>query len=351
MWVRNAWYVAAWCDELGSDAILARTIVNQPLVLYRKGDGAVVALEDRCCHRLAPLSKGRLEGDALRCMYHGLKFAADGRCIEIPGQQAIPPAARVRTYPAAERGSWIWLWMGDPVQADPGLIPETVSARDPGFRMRRGWLDYEADSELINDNLLDLSHLSYAHEKTLGVGTPQWAEERPRIVRLERGLRVQRWIENKQPPRHLRRHGEVLDMWNSYDFLVPGIFVLRSMWYPAGTAQRLGMAPPSEAPLFLRVDDQAVTAMTDRSARYFYAAGARAQDLAWEQVEKLFKQTEQAFHEDKVIIEAQQKVIDLEPGRAMVPMSFDAGPIQYRRILRQLAEREAAPAPVAAIQV
>jgi hypothetical protein len=58
-------------------------------------------------------------------------------------------------------------------------------------------------------------------------------------------------------------------------------------------------------------------------------------------VERLFKQTEQAFYEDKVIIEAQQKVIDLEPGRPMVPMSFDAGPTQFRRILRQLAEREA----------
>jgi phenylpropionate dioxygenase-like ring-hydroxylating dioxygenase large terminal subunit len=165
--------------------------------------------------------------------------------------------------------------MGEPELADLALIPETVSLSDPAYRMQRGWLDYAADSELINDNLLDLSHLSFVHENTLGVGTPQWADERPRITRLERGLRVQRWIENKVPPRQLRQYGELLDMWNAYDFVVPGIFILRSLWYPAGTAKRVGHAVPNEEPLFLRVDDQAVTAMTDRSARYFYAAGAR----------------------------------------------------------------------------
>src|ERR1051325_8974348 len=108
MWLRNAWYVAAWSHEVGPDGIVPLTIIDQPLVLYRKSDGGVVALEDRCCHRLAPLSQGRREGDELRCMYHGLKFAADGRCIEIPGQATIPAKARVRSYPVAERGSWIW---------------------------------------------------------------------------------------------------------------------------------------------------------------------------------------------------------------------------------------------------
>src|SRR5271156_4921817 len=113
MWVRNAWYVAAWSHELGAEQILARTICNEPVVLYRKSDGTVAVLEDRCCHRFAPLSMGRREGDDLRCMYHGLKFAADGRCVEIPGQALIPPKAAVRSYPVAERGNWIWLWLGE----------------------------------------------------------------------------------------------------------------------------------------------------------------------------------------------------------------------------------------------
>ena len=90
MWIRNAWYVAAWSHEIAGDGLLARTIMNEPLVLYRTSNGSVVAMEDRCCHRLAPLSLGRREGDDLRCMYHGLKFGPDGRCNEIPGQTTIP---------------------------------------------------------------------------------------------------------------------------------------------------------------------------------------------------------------------------------------------------------------------
>ena len=103
MWIANAWYVAAWTHEIEPGRIHARTIIDQPLVLYRTSEGEIVALEDRCPHRFAPLSIGRLEGDELRCMYHGLKFAPDGRCIEIPGQKLIPQSACVRRYPVAGR--------------------------------------------------------------------------------------------------------------------------------------------------------------------------------------------------------------------------------------------------------
>ena len=70
-----------------------------------------------------PLSLGRLEGDTLRCGYHGLRFDARGRCVEIPGQTQIPPDAAIRAYPLVERFNWVWIWMGDPKRADPALIP------------------------------------------------------------------------------------------------------------------------------------------------------------------------------------------------------------------------------------
>jgi len=342
MWVGDAWYVAAWSDELGAGALLPRTIIEQPLALYRTADGGVVALEDRCCHRLAPLSKGRLEGDDLRCMYHGLKFAPDGRCTEIPGQAVIPPTARVRRYPAVERGSWIWVWMGDAARADPELIPSSVSRTDPAWRLRAGQLDYAASHQLINDNLLDFSHLAFVHPTTLGRNTPQWAEVRPAIIRLERGLRVQRWIEHQPTTSYLRQHGATVDLWSSYDFLVPGIFLLRSSWYPAGTARRLNLQPPTEPPLFLRADDQAVTPITARTSRYFYLAGGRSADLDAALLDKIFAVAEAAFLEDKVIIEAQQQAIDRAPDRHMLTTSFDTGLAQFRRLEQQLAERETA---------
>jgi phenylpropionate dioxygenase-like ring-hydroxylating dioxygenase large terminal subunit len=63
MFLRNFWYVAAWSHDIAADSLVSRTILGEPIVLYRKGDGGVVALEDRCCHRFAPSSRGRIEGD------------------------------------------------------------------------------------------------------------------------------------------------------------------------------------------------------------------------------------------------------------------------------------------------
>lgn len=84
MFLRNCWYVAGWSHHVTAGEIVARTVIGEPIVLYRTLDGAVTVLEDRCCHRFAPLSRGRLEGDDIRCMYHGLKFSASGICVEIP---------------------------------------------------------------------------------------------------------------------------------------------------------------------------------------------------------------------------------------------------------------------------
>ena len=99
----NCWYVAAWDHELIDGRLLARTILDRPVVLYKGDSGRVVALDDRCCHRGARLSDGRREGDDLRCMYHGLKFDPSGKCIQIPGQESIPPKLGVRGYPVVER--------------------------------------------------------------------------------------------------------------------------------------------------------------------------------------------------------------------------------------------------------
>jgi len=343
MWVRNAWHVAAWTREVAGDGVLARTIMNEPLVFYRTSRGSLVALEDRCCHRLAPLSKGRREGDDLRCMYHGLKFAPDGRCNEVPGQEMIPAKAFVKSFPVVERGSWVWVWMGDAARADVSLIPDTIATTDPAWRIQTGCIDYAAHYQLINDNLLDLSHLSFVHVKTLGRGMPQWASERPTITTLPRGVRFQRWFRNRPHAHYYGKPGETYDLWHSYDFLVPGLFIQRPAWYPPGTAERLNLQPPTEPPLFVRCDDQAVIPVTDTTSRYFYAVGARSQDADEGLVGEMFRFTQTAFFEDKEIIEAQQTIIALDPDRPMLSMSFDAGPNLFRGIIRRLVDAEARP--------
>ena len=62
MWLKNCWYVIAWEHEIPADGFLARTVLGEPLLAYRTSSGRLTVLEDRCCHRQAPLSKGRREG-------------------------------------------------------------------------------------------------------------------------------------------------------------------------------------------------------------------------------------------------------------------------------------------------
>ncbi len=134
MFIKNTWYVAAWDHEVSADGLFSRTITGVPVLMYRDGGGRLVALEDRCCHRGAPLSVGRREGDCVRCMYHGLKFDPSGACVDAPAQARIPPKARVRTFPVVEQHRWIWIWMGDPERADPALIPDTQWLDHPAAR-------------------------------------------------------------------------------------------------------------------------------------------------------------------------------------------------------------------------
>jgi len=214
MFLRNCWYVAGWSDDIAAGSLVSRTMLGEPIVLYRKNNGGVTALEDRCCHRLAPLSRGRIEGDDLRCMYHGLKFAPSGKWFEVPGQDLIPSTAVVHSYPGRREGLLGWLWMGDPT-----LIPAALGHDHPDWFMQTGQLAYEANYELINDNLLDLSHLSYVHEKTLGRSSMSWGESRSKITPIESGLRIARWVVNNPAAAYLDLPAEArTDMWASYDY-------------------------------------------------------------------------------------------------------------------------------------
>jgi len=122
---RNCWYVAATSDEVGR-GLLARTVLGQPVVLYRLASGAVTALEDRCPHRSLPLSYGSLAGDEVVCGYHGMAFAADGRCVRVPSQEHVPYGARATSYAVREEPPFVWIWPGDPGRAeltDPPALP------------------------------------------------------------------------------------------------------------------------------------------------------------------------------------------------------------------------------------
>lgn len=167
MYVRNAWYVAAWTTEV-TDAPVRRVICERPYVLYRTADGTAVALTDRCAHRAFPLSSGRVVGDAIECGYHGFTFGSDGGCSRVPAQTRIPAGARVPTHPVVEKDGWIWLWPGDPERADPEGVPDTHWMADESWATVTHSVPFDCRADLIHDNLLDLTHESFLHTSTVG---------------------------------------------------------------------------------------------------------------------------------------------------------------------------------------
>lgn len=347
VFVKNCWYVAAWEDEISEGKLYPISIIDDPVVIFRKPDRGLVALEDRCCHRFAPLSKGRLEeGGNLRCMYHGLKFSPDGTCIEIPGQDKIPPNARVRSYPVIGDRGWVWVWMGDPGRADPSLIPQVLGLGDPKYVMRTGSIDYKANYQLINDNLTDFSHVSYVHANSFGA-TDHWAVHRPVVKVIDRGIRVTRWnaandsIKEDSAIKDLRGDRSIpTAMYQRYDFVAPGILIMYSAVHHRKNMPEDGVSPPVAEPLMENVTSQAVTPMTDGTSRYFFSWGPRRSDGGDAMADNMLAVAHKAFAEDREMIEAQQSIIDRTGTGRQMMTSADVGPVQMRAVLRKLCRAE-----------
>lgn len=340
-YVRNAWYVAAWSQDLPAEKPFAITILGQPLVLWRSLNDSIHALEDRCVHRLAPLSLGRCEGEKLRCMYHGLLYDPSGAVVEIPGQDLIPAKAAVRSYAVVEAHSWIWVWMGDAAAADPALIPPAIGYDNPDYLLGHGQLDYAAEACLINDNLLDFSHLSYVHANSFGTG-PEFAQSLPKVTPLARGVRFERWTTDTLGA-SARKSDVPIDSWQSYDFLIPGILLMWSAQYPQGTAKALDFAPPDPARAIgaLNFTSQAVTPLTDRTSRYFFSWGPHRAHGDEAMRDGMMAMAAVAFEEDRVMIEAQQRVIDMTPDPQIMPTGHDRGVTLFNRLVHRLAAAEA----------
>jgi phenylpropionate dioxygenase-like ring-hydroxylating dioxygenase large terminal subunit len=189
MFVRNAWYVAALSTDIKAE-LFARTIANERIVMYRTSEGKIAALEDRCAHRQVPLSKGCLQGDQVQCWYHGLHFDETGKCVHIPSQSNIPQRASVRSFPVAERYSFVWLWLGDPALCDGSSIPDHSVCVSPKHAGEMYYAHARTDYRLGIDNFLDSSHVAFVHPGT--VESQAVSEARPEMEIQENRVCVRR---------------------------------------------------------------------------------------------------------------------------------------------------------------
>jgi len=337
--VRNAWYVACWSADLGA-APLARTILDEPIVLYRAGDGRAAALEDRCCHRALPLSLGRVEGDNLRCGYHGLLFDTDGRCVEVPGQSTVPPGAIVRAFPTVERWGAVWLWPGDAAKADPAAVPNVFWLDDPGWTPAPGYLRVAADYRLLVDNLLDLTHVSYLHRSTLAgddveaVTPVTTRREADRIV-------VGRWMKNVSPPPLYTKASGItgtVDRWQWITWEPPA-----NVYFDIGCARAGTGAPEGDRSQGVSMwSTHLITPETATSCHYHFSF-ARDYRLGDPAVTAILREgARSAFLEDLTVLETQQRMLAAHHGAPTVDINIDHAPLQSRRILDALVGREQA---------
>jgi len=340
--VRNAWYAAARAQDVGRQ-LTARQILGQRLVLYRTEAGPAVALLDRCPHRFAPLSLGRLQGDAIECGYHGMVYDCSGACVRVPAQTRVPEAARVRAFPTVERYGLVFVWMGEPALADAEQIVAIPQYGRPEWGVSRGYSHFASNYQNITDNLVDPAHTSFVHATTIGNAA---AEDVPISTETHGDtLTVGRWIANAAPVPVIARYSGVtsnLDRWQFYHLKAPC-----TSWVDFGA-----FAPGSprteaakDAGPYRVLSYAFLTPETERSTHYYWFQlrnFAPADVGVTREFEGLYQSV---FDEDRVLLEAIQRLEDEEPDLKPVRIASDAGLVRLRRMVQQQldAERGAPP--------
>ena len=320
-YLRSAWYPVAWSSEL-VDGILPRRIAGEPVLLYRQKNGTPAAMFDRCPHRFAPLSRGCIVGDYIRCGYHGLTFDAKGGCIANPlGEGYIPETASVRAFPTEEKFGLVWIWRGDHEKAEPKNIPD-LSAFVPGptAEFKTAYIHVRADYRLAIDNLMDLSHSVFLHAETLAPVTPGL---RDAVVRVSRnGERIKATIEMKNID---IGDGERRDQQLDTEWFAPGVVALTFAQVPHG--ELLG----NEAIHALHI----ITPETERSSHYLFGSTVDGRE----------GMTRDPFvDEDEPMLAACQERMGEEDFWSLRPVILpnDAAAIQVRRQLEKMIRNEQA---------
>jgi|TARA_R110001606_G_scaffold323656_1_gene470454 vanillate O-demethylase monooxygenase subunit len=331
--LKNIWYQVGWVDEIPESSHLARTVAGTAIVCFRDKEGHIVALRDRCAHKFAPLSSGRVCDGAIVCGYHGLAYGSGGLCTKNP-HGAIPKRLVVDAFPVEERHRSIWVWLGDADKANVDLIPNlSFIDETPEHAAVKGFLPTACNYQLGADNILDLSHADILHPTTLG---GMMIASDMDITEDDDTLCVT-WSAKKvlTPPDFPQPFEGEVDSVISVKWFPPGLMVLSACFVPTGQEMK---------------EDDYVTTLhnmvpeTDGTTNYLYCVTRRF-ELDNPYITESVRNTVQvAFvSEDKPMLEAQQKAIgnvdyaDLKP----VLLSIDAAGVKARRKLERLLREEA----------
>ena len=334
--VRNAWYAVALSAEV-SRTPAEREVMGTSVVMFRDQAGQPRVLQNRCCHRSYPLVHGTLEGDCIRCGYHGLLYAADGRCVEIPMQERIPPKLRLRAYPAIERPPFVWAWFGAPEAADAAQLPHPPWLGAADWDVYIGYLSIGANYVHLHENLLDLSHLSFLHATTFG--TPEYARAPVELAIAGADIQVWRRVECRLPDIYavpLAWQGMRVLRSSGSQFVSPGLHV------NTGILRNLELAVEAQDPVpTIKVAQVITPAAQDRT--HYWFAGCRNFARGRPDIDEFMKQAQiAAFSEDQFAIEqiARLQRIDTAGDYVEQHIPTDGAGLAMRRHLITLADAE-----------
>lgn len=339
---RNGWYVAAFKHEVGRQ-LLSRWILNEPVVMYRTQAGEPVALDGRCAHRHFPLGKSCLKGDEVQCMYHGIKYGPDGQATSVPSQVHVPKSIRLKKYPVVEHGLWLFIWPGDPALADPKLLPdiEAFGWNKPEFRFEPFYtFEVAGRYQLLNDNLLDLTHLAFLHGTSIGIqGNAETPEEREVLDNVIKSRRYMKKVPLSALHQKLHDFDGLVDRTVGMDFYLPGFHAgLDETSIPADHPTR-----GSERLEVVRVF-HSVTPGKMHTVNYFFAMGGilTPEQLAQHKIHVLPVLEEDAMATRE--IEEMLTTLGYEPTELM--LRSDVTAVQGRRKLQAMMDAESASSTV-----
>jgi len=335
--IKNCWYPAAWSSEIGR-TLIRRTIIGENVVLFRRQNNTIAALEDLCPHRMAPLSLGRLDGDSIECGYHGMTFDSTGSCIRVPGQSVIPARARVPAFAIVERLGLAWIWMGAPETADTSLLVDLPQFGESSWAVAQGEaLSIHANYLNLADNLCDPSHVSFVHTSTLGnaasVGVPVKSSSE------DRKTTVWRWILDAPAIPVFAQTGLLegnVDRWHYYHYYAPCVAIIDFGTAPVGMIGEDGDRNKG-----LRIFAVHCITPVDEGRcidHWFHIRNFGQGDAAVDA--QLHHSLRMAFDEDKVILESIRQEEERRPDFKTIQIAIDGAPTRMRRIVKRLLDAE-----------
>ena len=171
--IKNHWYAVLESKEVPKSKLIGVTRFGENLVLWRGKNREVICLSDKCAHRGAALSIGKLcdNGDKIECPFHGLRYDASGQCTIIPASgknTPVPERFKVVSYPTCEKHGFIWLWWGE-IQVEYPPIPFFQDI-DKKFSYKTHTEVWPVHYSRAIENQLDVVHLPFVHHNTIGRG-------------------------------------------------------------------------------------------------------------------------------------------------------------------------------------